>query len=464
MKELIKTLLENKSLALLGFGREGRSTYHLVRKILPQKTITIIDENEAFRNDEILKNDPNLSFITGKGCMQYIDDFDLAIKSPGIASNTLPKELKRVNLSSQTDIFLQCYGQQAIGITGTKGKSTTSSLIYHILKNAGRNALLVGNIGIPPFDCIEDIRPDSIIVMELSSHQLEYISHSPHIALFLNLFQEHLDHYYSYEDYQLAKFNIGKYQDAHDYFIYNKDNETLENLLERSGKQTHQALAFSIKLGTEAKIKIKDQWVEMVSGNEVVKLYNCSGGQPLKGHHNLYNIMAAAAACYLSGVSPEQIGRGIRSFNGLEHRIELVGNYSGKVWYNDSIATIPEATIEAIKTLQTVDTVILGGFDRGIESDILYPFLATSVVSNVIFVGEAGARMKKEFGDFGINSKHLYTASDYKQVVNIANEVTEPGKICLLSPAAASYDMFKNFEERGNTFKKNVRDLGPSHS
>ncbi len=464
MEELIKTLLANKSLALLGFGREGRSTYHLVRKILPQKTITIIDENEAFRNDEILKNDPNLSFITGKGCMQYIDDFDLAIKSPGIASNTLPKELKRVNLSSQTDIFLQCYGQQAIGITGTKGKSTTSSLIYHILKNAGRNALLVGNIGIPPFDCIEDIRPDSIIVMELSSHQLEYISHSPHIALFLNLFQEHLDHYYSYEDYQLAKFNIGKFQGANDYFIYNKDNETLENLLERSGKQAHQALVFSLKPGTEAEITINNQWVELISGNEVVKLYNSSEGQPLKGHHNLYNIMAAAAACYLSGVSPEKIGGRIRSFNGLEHRIELVGNYGGKVWYNDSIATIPEATIEAIKTLQTVDTVILGGFDRGIEYDILYPFLATSFVSNVIFVGEAGARMKKEFGEFGTNSKHLFTASDYKQVVSIANEVTEQGKICLLSPAAASYDMFKNFEERGNTFKKNVRDLGPSHS
>ena len=409
MNELIKSLLENKSLALLGFGREGRSTYKLIRKVLPLKTLTIIDENEAIRNDAVLKNDPNLSFISGKGCMQFMDDFDVAVKSPGIPSNTLPKTFKKVSLSSQTDIFLQCYGKQAIGVTGTKGKSTTSSLIYHILKNTGKNALLVGNIGIPPFDCIDDIKPDSIIVMELSSHQLEYISHAPHIAVFLNLFQEHLDHYYTYEDYQSAKFNIGKYQNALDYFIYNKDNETLAKLLETSGKQVHKSLGFSLEPGTDSEITINNDWIELFSGNDVFKLYDSSLGQALKGHHNLYNIMAAAASCFLCSITPEQIGQGIRSFNGL------------------------------------------------------YPFLSTATVTNLIFIGEAGIRMMKEFGEYGTNSKHLYTATDYKQVVAIANEVTEKGKICLLSPAAASYDMFKNFEERGNAFKKNVRDLGPSH-
>jgi UDP-N-acetylmuramoylalanine--D-glutamate ligase len=153
---------------------------------------------------------------------------------------------------------------------------------------------------------------------------------------------------------------------------------------------------------------------------------------------------------------------GIQSFNGLEHRIELVGSYAGIVWYNDSIATIPEATIEAIKTLQTVDTVILGGFDRGIEYTILYPFLHTSGVSNIIFVGEAGARMKNELIAYGSGNINLYSATDYKQVITVASEITQNGKICLLSPAAASYDMFRNFEERGTAFKKNVRELSPS--
>ncbi len=463
MNELIKSLFEKKSLALLGFGREGRSTYKLLRQVLPQKMVTIIDENAEITADELLKNDPNLQFISGKDCMQAIDGFDVAIKSPGIPSNTLPKELKKVRLTSQTDIFLQCYGSQSIGITGTKGKSTTSSLVYHILKNAGVNTLLVGNIGIPPFDCINDIGYDTIVVLELSSHQLEYISHAPHIAVFLNLFQEHLDHYYTYLEYQSAKFNIGKYQGPSDYFLYNQDNETINQLLKNSVELETQSLAFSLEAGSKTELRINNECIELHYGRRVINLYDTSQGQPLKGHHNLYNIMAASAACYLSGVSTHQIGLGIKSFNGLEHRIELVGNYAGIIWYNDSIATIPEATIEAIKTLQTVDTVILGGFDRGIEYDILYPFLNNNGVSNIIFVGEAGMRMQKEFSESGVGKISIYTATDYKQVVTIAQEVTQKGKICLLSPAAASYDMFKNFEERGNVYKKNVRELSPSH-
>jgi UDP-N-acetylmuramoyl-L-alanine---L-glutamate ligase len=463
MKELIKALFDTKSLALLGFGREGRSTYQLVRKVFPDKIITIIDENEEIRNEEALKNDQYLHFLTGKGCMQLIDKFDVAVKSPGIPSNSLPTELNKVHLTSQTDIFLQCYGKQAIGITGTKGKSTTSSLIYHILKSAGKNALLVGNIGIPPFDCINEIESDSIVVLELSSHQLEYVSNAPHIAVLLNLFQEHLDHYYTYDEYQSAKFNIGKYQDATDYFIFNKDNETLCKLIEKSGKQLHSAIAFSLNEDLEAELKIKNANIELHLGNEVVKLYDTSEGQALKGNHNLYNIMAAAASCYLSGVSTDSIETGIKSFAGLEHRIELVGNYAGITWYNDSIATIPEAAIEAVKTLKLVDTLILGGFDRGIEYVVLYPFLNSSGISNLIFVGEAGKRIKLELMEYGAGNIHVYTASDYREVVSLASRITRKGMICLLSPAAASYDMFKNFEERGKAYKKNVRDLDPSH-
>jgi len=462
MNELIKALFEKKSLALLGFGREGRSTYNLIRKVLPLKTITIIDENDEIRNNPVLKDDLNVFFITGKNCMQAIDDFEIAVKSPGIPSNTLPAELKQVFLTSQTDIFLHCFGHQAIGITGTKGKSTTSSLIYHILKNSGIKALLVGNIGIPPFDCVNDIGPDTIIVLELSSHQLEYITHAPHIAVFLNLFQEHLDHYYTYFEYQSAKFNIGKYQGASDYFLYNRDNETLCQLLAKSKELETQSLAFSLEMESKSELRIENQWIELHYGRRIIKLYDTSQGQPLQGHHNLYNIMAAAAACYLTGISTKNIGVGVRSFNGLAHRIELVGNYNDIIWYNDSIATIPEATIEAIRTLQIVDTLILGGFDRGIEYDILYPFLSASGVSNVIFIGEAGIRMMNEFKDYGINNINIYKAENYYQVVALACKITMKGKICLLSPAAASYDMFSNFEERGNTYKKNVREFNPS--
>ena len=459
----LKSVFENKSLALLGFGREGRSTYTLLRQIFPQKVLTIIDENEAIREDSTLKNDTNLLFVTGENCMQYIDNYDIAIKSPGIPSNTLPSALERAIITSQTDIFLQCYGPQSIGITGTKGKSTTASLVYHILKNAGLNAMLVGNIGIPPFDCIAEIRPESIVVLELSSHQLEYVSHSPHIAVLLNIFQEHLDHYHSYLDYQLAKLNIGKYQGPSDYFIYNNDNEAVKSLIHTLNSTKHIELPFSPEPNSEAAIQLADNQVVLKLEGESTRLYDASHSQPLKGHHNLYNIMAAAAACYLSGVNAGLLDSGIRSFKGLEHRIEPVGEYNGISWYNDSIATIPEATIEAVKTLQNVDTLILGGFDRGIEYDILYPFLNTSGISNIIFIGGAGERMMREFTVYGVENITFYTAEDYAKVVTVASNITAKGKICLLSPAAASYDMFKNFEERGNMYKKNVRNLGPSH-
>ena len=462
MTEQLKLLFEHKTIAILGFGREGHSTYTLFRKIFPEKQITIIDKNEDIRNDVNLAGDKFLDFITGEDCTKSINNFDVAIKSPGIPSNTLPDDLDRVHITSQTDIFLQCYGRQCIGITGTKGKSTTSSLVFHILKNAGHHCLLVGNIGTPPFDCLEEIRPETTIVLELSSHQLEYISHAPHIAVLLNLFQEHLDHYHSYQDYQLAKLNIAKYQLEEDFFIYNQDNETLNSLINNVNELKSESLAFSLKADTNAALRIKDSKVEFNYGGKSVQLYDASAGQPLQGNHNLYNIMAAAAACYLRNVGIEEIGDGIRTFIGLEHRIEFVGDYGGIRWYNDSIATIPEACIEAVKTLKAVDTLILGGFDRMIDYSILYPFLSNSGIKNIIFVGEAGKRMKAEFRNYGNGDLQFYEVLDYEEVVSVAARATEKGKICLLSPAAASYGMFKNFEERGMVFKKNVRSLSPS--
>jgi UDP-N-acetylmuramoylalanine--D-glutamate ligase len=462
MIETIKSEFEYKSIALLGFGREGRSTYTFLRKIFPQKLFTIIDEKEEIRNDSILKSDTNLTFITGSGCMQSIDIFDIAIKSPGIGSKSLPAVQKKVRITSQTDIFLQLFGKQVIGITGTKGKSTTSSLVHYILKNAGINSLFVGNIGIPPFDCIDEIRDVSLIVMELSSHQLEYVNHSPHIAILLNLFQEHLDHYHSYLDYQLAKLNIGKYQDKSDYFIFNADNEAIQSHTTHIESFKSKLLSFSQVSDNNAAINLEGEYVILNFNSKKQKIYDINQGQPLRGRHNMYNIMAASVACFLSGVATEEINSGVKTFKGLEHRIEPVGEYEGIVWYNDSIATIPEATIEAVKTLQDVDTLILGGFDRGIEYDILYPFLNSSGVRNIIFVGEAGMRMKNEFSKYGIEQIKINIAINYNEVITIARSVTGRGKVCLLSPAAASYDMFKNFEERGDVFKKNVRELSPS--
>lgn len=457
MKSFLTQLIDNKNIAIVGFGREGQSTYLLIRKYFPHKAITIIDNNENVEHNDLVKNDENINFMTGKNCMQQIDNYDVAIKTPGISVKQFPKNMKRVFITSQTDIFLSKYASQTIGITGTKGKSTTSSLIYHIFKTASTPALLVGNIGIPPFDCVDNITPETKIVMELSSHQLQFVKHSPHIAILLNLFEEHLDHYYSFLEYQQSKFNISRFQHTADFFIYNIDNEFIIELLANEISLSSNALSFSMNNTFNSDIQLKDNNI-IYKGNI---LYHISAMQHLKGAHNTYNIMAAATACYLSGIGAEKIREGIKTFKGLEHRIELVGTYNGIVWYNDSISTIPQATIEAVKTLKDVNTLILGGFDRGIDYSPLYAFLPQSGIKNIIWVGKAGKRMSNEFDNSAFNNYHL---DSYVDIVKLCSEITEKNKICLLSPAAASYDNFKNFEERGNVFKENIKRLSEKHA
>ncbi len=463
MKELITGLISGKKTAILGFGREGRSTYHLLRQYLPNQMLYIADSNAAIAADSQLSADSNVSFRLGEAYMDNLDAFDIVIKAPGIPAHAFPAGMRKSKITSQTSLFIQHYSSQVIGVTGTKGKSTTSSLIQHILMKAGRHSLLVGNIGVPPFDCIKDITPETTVVMELSSHQLEYLARSPHIALLLNIFQEHLDHYNSFEDYQKAKLNIGLYQNKSDYFIYSADNELLSTLVQEYDSKDHQILPYSLNPLTGNGIYRKGNLVILLFQGKEETIFDASEGIKLPGEHNFSNCMAAGAVCYLSGIPAEFISQGISSFEGLEHRIEYVGEYEGIMFYNDSIATIPEAAIEAVKTLKIVDTLILGGFDRGIDYRILYPFLSSSGIRNLIFIGEAGARMKKEFLDFSPEAGNLFTAGNYEEVADIAKSVTEKGKICLLSPAASSYDMFKNFEHRGNIYKKNVRRYVSPH-
>jgi UDP-N-acetylmuramoylalanine--D-glutamate ligase len=346
------------------------------------------------------------------------------------------------------------FSSQVIGITGTKGKSTTSSLIRHIALKHTDNTILVGNIGIPPFDLVEKINPETIIVCELSSHQLQYITVAPHISILLNLYEEHLDHYNSYLEYQLSKFNIALCQSASDHFIYNQDDERIEDLLNTypiPGIKHPFSQLQPVSNGAWL-----DEMMLHLSLEEHSDFYLLSSPRKLIGTHNLLNIAAATLACKLSGISDQTILNGIEDFKGLEHRIEYVGCYHGINYYNDSISTIPQAAIAAVESLKNVDTLILGGFDRGIDYSVLIDYLKNAPLRNVIFVGAAGARIHQLLTEAGIDNKFFFITNDYREVVSKAREITKPGSICLLSPAAASYDQFKNFEERGNYFKELV--------
>jgi len=424
------------TLVILGFGREGEASYSLLRRYFPEKHLFISDSREDIRLSPLLKEDSEVTLMTGPDYMLNIERFDYILRSPGIRMNNRVPLIPAEKITSQTDLFLQAFAPQVIGVTGTKGKSTTASLIHHILKTAGEDSVLVGNIGNPAFHYIERIRPETRVVFELSSHQLEYTQCSPHISVILNLFQEHLDAYSGYLEYQLAKINIAKHQRPGDFLIYHADDplvlKHVTDLGERGG-----LIPFSLKDSTVGKIH-QDRF--------------------LRGDHNLKNIMASIAVVRLLGVSAEAIEDGIATFKGLEHRLEYVGHYHGIHFYNDSIATIPEACMEAINAIPKVDTLVAGGFDRGIDYSGLAAFILGSQVTNLILVGAAGKRIGLGIEALGKHAKKIYYINRFDYFYEIALRETRPGYSCLLSPAAASYDEFKNFEERGIRFRELVKN------
>ena len=436
----IYDILKNKKILILGYGREGKSSYNLIRQYYPDIFIGIYDKNEI--KDSL----QNVTIHCGDSYQDILADYDLIIKSPGIVFYSKnSRDYKK--LTSQTDIFLSIYRNQTIGITGTKGKSTTSSLIYHVLKTAAKDVLLAGNIGIPVFDKLDLIKEETLVVYEMSSHQLEYAGYSPHIGLHLNIYQEHLDHYGTFENYAAAKENIFKHQQKGDLFIYNK------HFLDPAKKFKADTITIT-DTGEDADMFIRDNCICFkgrrlkINEDEIL----------LKGHHNLYNIGAAYCVADYFGISDELFYIAVKTFKPLPHRMEFVGEVEGVRYFNDSISTCCETTIQAINSIKNIDTVILGGMDRGIEYKPLVDFLMTSQVSNLILMPDIGQRIYNLIitADEEAGGKKLFMVAGIEEAVNTAKEVTKKGMTCLFSPAAASYGFFKNFEERGNIFKKYV--------
>ena len=457
MNKLLTPLLAKRKLLILGFGREGQSTYHYIRKNFPDIPIGIADHDTEIREKkaEIIFA-PNISFHLGEKYLESISDYQLIIKSPGIG---LPSDLKidaGTILTSQTHLMLEAFHRQIIGITGTKGKSTTSSLVYHLLKTAGKRSILVGNIGLPPFDYLDQVDTETRIVYEMSSHQLEDSILAPHIAILLNLFPEHLDRYADLEAYYSAKMRILAGQDDGDIFVFNED---IPGISGRINELNARRIFYSFSSG----IHMKDgcylsgsRIILCENGTETV-FFSVPDDYPLKGKHNLMNMMAAILAARVAGAADESICKGLMTFHGLEHRLEYVGQFHGIHFYNDSIATIPEATIAAVEALPGTDTLILGGFDRMLDYSAMIDFLNHSHVRNFIFLGKAGLRMYEAFRTIKKEGKKLFIAQSMEEAFIHVLQLTETGKICLLSPAAASYDSFKNFEERGHLYKKIAR-------
>lgn len=435
---------QNKKILILGFGREGQSTYKLIRKYIKEQTLYIADRKENFeKNYEFLSQDKNIKCISGEGYLEDLEEYDVIMKSPGISFVGLDTSKFYNNIKSQLELLLEFFDMFTIGITGTKGKSTTSSLIYKVLKEQNVKSMLLGNIGVPVFDYIDTIPDDTTLILEMSSHQLEYMKLSSNISILLNIYPEHLDHYESFEKYAEAKCNIFKYQNKSDYFIYNSDDETINKFL-----KNEEAKKYKVSLKGNGDIYLKGENIYFKDK----EIYNINTPRNLLGEYNLNNIMFVLAVSEILKLDISKTIKSISDFKTLEHRLEFVGEYNGILYYDNSIATIPKATIEAIKALKNVDTLIIGGMDRGLDYTDFVKFLNESDISNIICMPKTGHDIAKNLKD-----GRAYVVNTLDEAVEIAKKHTTKGRVCLLSPAAASYGFFKNFEEKGNIYKELVK-------
>lgn len=441
----IKDLTENKSICILGFGREGRATLDILSEYCDPSSVAIADINSIDPAASGLSGD--IKLICGNDYQKSLDEFDIVFKSPGIVLEKQPDELK-CTITSETQVFFEVYREQIIGITGTKGKSTVTSLIYHILKTSGKKCCIAGNIGIPVFNIVKDMDSETLVVCELSCHQLEYMTVSPAAAVFLNLYEEHLDHYGSMERYYNAKKNIYLYQDEEDCLLINSD----------IAPKDEDGLVFAISdKDPEADIYVSGGVVELRFSGES---YTIPADRiKLLGTHNHFNI---AAAYFMTSpfVSTEEFETALCSFDPLAHRLEYVGTFRGIRWYDDSISTACATAVEAVKSVPDAGTILIGGMDRGIDYSPLTEFLGASDV-NVICMETSGKRVYDMMcGSASEDTGRIRYVPHLEDAVNLAADITPAGKSCVLSPAAASYGIFKNFEERGDAFKKLVKALG----
>ena len=423
--------LENKKIAIWGLGKEGISTLQFIQNNnIKYKELGILDQ----------KDFPEIEGVKKLSNPEELNEYDLIFKSPGIVADATIIDVEK--LTSQTEEFIKILSKQIIGITGTKGKSTTSSLTYTILKKYYPNTVLVGNIGIPCFNAINEIDEDTKIVFELSCHQLEFIRYSPHIAVILDLYPDHLDHYKTFENYINAKLNINKFQTDDDVFIY---GETCK-------KYIHSKIKNNICINDY----IKDRNV-MTENNSIQILDDETN---LIGEHNFFDIAVSYYICSeIYKISNEEFKIALKDFKGLAHRLEYVTTKDNVSYYDDSISTICDTTIQALKSLPDTDAVLIGGMDRGIDYSELIQFLNECSVPNIILMEATGKRIFEEISKYYPEFKdagRIKLVYHLDGAVALAKQLCRPGCCCVMSPAAASYGIFKNFEARGEAFVKLV--------
>ncbi len=426
----------SQKVAILGYGVEGKSAYAYWSNLGAE--ITICDARADLELPDGVKSQLGANYLEG------LDSFDLLVRSPGIRPDMIKSD---VPVTSVTREFMAKCPALIIGVTGTKGKGTTSTLIAKMLEAAGKTVWLGGNIGTPALDFLESVKPTDYVVLELSSFQLMDVTQSPNVAVCLMVVPDHLDYHGHMDAYMEAKSNIFCFQTTDDTAVYNADQPEVERLAQ---------------LSAGVKIPYGKPGGAYVKGNEVYYREQkiCSVADVgLLGKHNLENICAAVAATFDLIGQAQPMAQAIKEFKGLPHRLEEVGVFNGVRYINDSFAANPISAAAALAVFDQPKVVILGGFDRGIDQSGLVDAVKAANVRQVILVGQMATKLSGLLE--GVDYKTYQVASgDMTEIVRLAMAEAKPGDVVLLSPGSPSFDMFKNFADRGEQFKAAVLALG----
>lgn len=452
--------IRNRKVAIIGLGVSNIPLLSYLHDLGAK--ITVFDNRTIDNIDksimDIITNN-NIEFSFGKNNLSKLNGFDIIFRSPTCREDwtELVKEAKRgAIITSEIEMLMELCPGTIIGVTGSDGKTTTTSLIYEIVKQQGFNCYLGGNIGIPLFAKIQEMKPNDMVILELSSFQLMNIHTSPNIAVITNISPNHLDFHKSYEEYIEAKKNIFKYQNADGILVLNYDNE----LTRECAKEAHGKVIFFSKENKLDNGVILDEDIIKVCNNKLRKHILNTKDLLLRGKHNYENVCTAIAATLEIASTESQI-EAVTQFKGVKHRLEFVKEINGVKWYNDSIGTSPTRTIAGLNSFNEKIVLIAGGYDKHLDyTPIAKPILDN--VSALILMGQTSKKIKEAVeNEMKVEQKRIeiYECDTLQETVNTAKKVAKKGEVVLFSPASASFDMYKNFEERGDKFKSIVNSL-----
>ena len=444
-------MFENKKIFILGMARSGYEAAKFLSSL--NNKIILNDANKEQDEQHIQELEKlGVEVILGSHPDEiFTSDFDYLIKNPGIKDTHKYVEfahknnIKVINEMELAYYFLNKKNANIVGITGTNGKTTTTTLIYEIIKKSGRRVHLTGNIGYPVTGFLNDVKNNDYIVTEVSIQQLVNLHEfRPHIAVLTNISEAHIDHVGSFENYKNTKKKIFQKQDNNDYAIINKEND---DCIDITSDINSTKLYFSSK--DKADIYLKDGFIyykdeKYINTNEI----------KLVGNHNYENIMCAIIACKLLGIDDKYIKEVITTFNGVEHRLEYVEDVNGRIFYNDSKATNNKSTMIALSAFNKPTILLMGGLDRGLSFDELAPYMKN--VKFVVAFGQTKNKIKDFCNKFNIECE---VVENLEKATYLAYKISESGDIILLSPACASWDQYKRFEDRGLEFKKLINSL-----